>query len=51
MANSPFACSPFQMWMRNPAPTLGQHIHEVMREVLGLSEQEIAALHADKVFG
>ncbi len=30
----------------SPAPTLGQHTHEVLTEVLGLSSHEIAALQA-----
>ena len=37
--------------MRNPAPTLGQHTQDIMREVLGLSDEEINALKAEKVFG
>ena len=32
--------------VRSPAPTLGQHTHEVLTDVLGLSEAEIAALEA-----
>jgi crotonobetainyl-CoA:carnitine CoA-transferase CaiB-like acyl-CoA transferase len=34
-----------------PAPMLGEHNHEVLSEVLGLSDDEIAALEADKVIG
>jgi crotonobetainyl-CoA:carnitine CoA-transferase CaiB-like acyl-CoA transferase len=34
-----------------PAPTLGQHATPVMREVLKLSDEEIAALHAAGVIG
>ena len=30
--------------VRAPAPTLGQHSHQVLTEVLGLSSDEIAAL-------
>jgi crotonobetainyl-CoA:carnitine CoA-transferase CaiB-like acyl-CoA transferase len=30
--------------VRTPAPTLGQHTDEVLRDLLGLSEREIAAL-------
>ncbi|MBN8971308.1 MAG: CoA transferase [Rhizobiales bacterium] len=33
------------------APTLGQHNHEVLAEVLGLSADEIAKLEADEVIG
>ena len=32
--------------VRSPAPTLGQHTHEVLTDVLGLGESEIAALEA-----
>ena len=32
--------------VRSPAPTLGQHTHEVLTDFLGLDESEIAALEA-----
>ncbi len=32
-----------------PAPTLGQHNHEVLSELLGMSDEEIAALEEEKV--
>jgi crotonobetainyl-CoA:carnitine CoA-transferase CaiB-like acyl-CoA transferase len=35
--------------VRAPAPLLGQHTDEVMREVLGYSEQDIARLKEEKV--
>jgi crotonobetainyl-CoA:carnitine CoA-transferase CaiB-like acyl-CoA transferase len=35
---------------RRPAPTLGEHNHEVLTE-LGLGEEEIAALEADQIIG
>ncbi len=34
-----------------PAPTLGQHTAEVLRELLGLSDAELAALEAEQVIG
>jgi crotonobetainyl-CoA:carnitine CoA-transferase CaiB-like acyl-CoA transferase len=34
-----------------PSPTHGQHTHEVLREVLGMNEQEIAKLDAAGVLG
>ena len=34
-----------------PAPGLGQHNEAVMRDVLGLSAERIAALKADGIFG
>jgi crotonobetainyl-CoA:carnitine CoA-transferase CaiB-like acyl-CoA transferase len=38
-------------WMQRPSPTLGQHNDEVLREVLGLSDDELAALRADNLIG
>jgi hypothetical protein len=35
----------------NLAPTLGQHNHEVLRDVLGLSNAEIAKLERNEVIG
>ncbi|MFH8484030.1 CaiB/BaiF CoA-transferase family protein [Streptomyces longisporoflavus] len=32
-----------------PAPLLGQHTHEVLRELLGLTEEQLAALSAEGV--
>jgi crotonobetainyl-CoA:carnitine CoA-transferase CaiB-like acyl-CoA transferase len=34
---------------RRPAPLLGEHTHEVLSQVLGLEEAEIAALEYDGV--
>lgn len=34
-----------------PAPTLGEHTGEVLREVLSLSEEEADALHARRIVG
>lgn len=36
---------------RTPAPTLGQHNHEILSGLLGLSEAEIAKLEADEIIG
>jgi crotonobetainyl-CoA:carnitine CoA-transferase CaiB-like acyl-CoA transferase len=37
--------------VREPAPTLGQHTDEVLRAWLGLTDEEIAALHAARAIG
>jgi crotonobetainyl-CoA:carnitine CoA-transferase CaiB-like acyl-CoA transferase len=38
-------------WIRRPAPTLGQHNHEVLGARLGLTPDELARLEADAVIG
>jgi crotonobetainyl-CoA:carnitine CoA-transferase CaiB-like acyl-CoA transferase len=38
-------------WHRAPAPGLGQHNHDVLSELAGLSDDEIAALERDGVIG
>jgi formyl-CoA transferase len=35
--------------VRGPGPLMGQHTHEIARELLGLSDKEIAALEDEKV--
>jgi crotonobetainyl-CoA:carnitine CoA-transferase CaiB-like acyl-CoA transferase len=46
----PFRFATVDRWNRTPAPTMGQHNHEVLGE-LGLSEAEIAELERDEVIG
>ncbi len=46
----PFRYASVARWIRTPAPTIGQHNHELLRE-LGYGVEEIAALEADKVIG
>ena len=40
----PFRCSRTPVALSRPAPLLGQHTDEICRELLGLSDEEIAAL-------
>ena len=47
----PFRFAGVDHWLRNPAPTLGQHNHEVLGTLLGLSAEQIAALEAEEVIG
>ena len=46
----PFTFATVDRWNRTPAPTMGQHNHEVLGEI-GLSADEIAQLEADEVIG
>ena len=47
----PFRCSEVEHWLRTPAPTLGQHNREVLGGLLGLSDDELAALESDGIIG
>jgi crotonobetainyl-CoA:carnitine CoA-transferase CaiB-like acyl-CoA transferase len=47
----PFRWSGIDQWIRFPAPTLGQHNHEVLSSILGLDEAEIAQLEDEGVIG
>ena len=38
-------------WYRRPAPLLGQHNQEVLRELLGLTDEELASLRSRAVIG
>ena len=46
----PFRLDDVDRWLRTPAPTLGQHNHEILRE-LGLTADEINALEQDEIIG
>ena len=37
--------------MRGPAPTLGQHNHELLCDLIGVSEAEYRRLEADGIIG
>jgi crotonobetainyl-CoA:carnitine CoA-transferase CaiB-like acyl-CoA transferase len=47
----PLRWSGIDRWIRHPAPLVGEHNHEVLRSILGLSDDEIAALEAAEVIG
>lgn len=38
-------------WSTSPAPTLGEHTEDVLRDLLGLSDSEIDTLRADGIIG
>src|SRR6185436_1031692 len=38
-------------WYHAPAPTLGEHTAIVLRELLGLDDEAIAALRAERIIG
>jgi crotonobetainyl-CoA:carnitine CoA-transferase CaiB-like acyl-CoA transferase len=48
---SPVRLSKAPFAVRSPAPMLGQHTQDVLREVLGMSAKEIAALEATGALG
>ncbi len=47
----PFRYGSVERWLRAPAPTLGQHNRDVLRDIAGLSEAELDALESEGVLG
>jgi crotonobetainyl-CoA:carnitine CoA-transferase CaiB-like acyl-CoA transferase len=47
----PFRFGRVERWLREPAPTIGQHNREILGGLLGLSGEEIDALEAAEVIG
>jgi crotonobetainyl-CoA:carnitine CoA-transferase CaiB-like acyl-CoA transferase len=41
----PFRLDAVEHWVRTPAPTFGQHTDEVLRDLLGLTDDQLARLH------
>lgn len=46
-----FASRGDRPWFTSPAPTLGQHTEQVLRDLLGLDDAELDRLRADAVIG
>jgi len=47
----PFRFSGIDASHRRPAPIMGEHTHEVLRELLGLPDEELERLEASGVIG
>jgi crotonobetainyl-CoA:carnitine CoA-transferase CaiB-like acyl-CoA transferase len=47
----PFRFASVDRWLHRPAPTLGQHNHQVLVGDLGFTEEEFKVLEADGVIG
>lgn len=47
----PFRYASVDRWLRAPAPTVGEHNHEILGDLLGLSDEDVSGLEADGVIG
>jgi crotonobetainyl-CoA:carnitine CoA-transferase CaiB-like acyl-CoA transferase len=47
----PFRFASVPRWLRTPAPTLGEHNHDILVDDLGISEERYAALETGAVIG
>ncbi|KWX67098.1 hypothetical protein ASJ79_23005 [Mycobacterium sp. NAZ190054] len=47
----PFRYSTVDRWIRRPAPTLGEHSHEILRDLLDLDDSQIDDLERRRVTG
>ena len=49
MPNSPLKFSHSQNELLTPAPLLGQHIQEILSQMLGMGEEKLAALRSERI--
>lgn len=49
LVNTPVKYSQATPCIRSPPPTLGQHTDEVLKDVLGMPDEDISALKANGV--
>jgi crotonobetainyl-CoA:carnitine CoA-transferase CaiB-like acyl-CoA transferase len=47
----PFRFASVARWLRTPAPTLGQHNHEILVDELGIDEATYAQLEDAQIIG